>query len=212
MRRVALVLSSVAVLAASSAWSAPSWSADPTPTEFRKQLDAADRAFGEGSYLAAVERLRDGMQIANQALRMAVVEVLPVPPAGLVPVAIAEPAPSHNDPIAATFATTAIRPIERRYASQDGASTLRTLVAPNAPSVSFVQQQIRQAESDDRFAAIVVGDVAGVLVRSAPTIAVRFAVAGRHLLEIQATGIQESALLRMVDERTLQRLAAALGQ
>lgn len=212
MRRVALVLSSVAVFAASSAWSAPSWSVDPTPSDFKKQLDAADRAFGEGSYLAAVERLRDGMQIANEALRLAVVEVLPVPPSGFVPVAIAEAGPSRNDPIAATFATNAIRPIERRYVSQDGASTLRTIVAPNAPSVSFVQQQIRQAESDDRFVPIVVGDLAGVLVRSAPTTAVRFAVAGRHLLEIQATGVEESALLKMVDERTLQRLAAALGQ
>jgi hypothetical protein len=212
MRRVALSLSSVVALAALHSFTAPE-SADPTPTEFRKQLDAADRAFGEGSYLAAVERLRSGMQIAHDALRASVIEVMPAPPTGFVPVAMPDaPAPRPNDALAINLAVTSPRPIERRYQTHDGTGTLRILVAPNAPSVAFVQQQLRQAETDERFAAVVVGDTAGVIVRSAPTLAFRFALNGKHLLEIQTTGVEEEQLAKMVDQRSLERLITALGQ
>ena len=212
MRRVALSLSSAFAIVALTAFDAPSAPEAQPSAEFRKYLDAADRAFAEGAYLAAVSQLRDGMQVANDALRSSILAAMPTPPAGFVAVSMPEPNVNRADPLTAGLVTSTSRPIERRFQSHDGASTLRMVVAPNAPSVAIVQQQLRQAEGDERFVPIVIGGQAGVLVRSYNGASVRFAIKDRHLLEIQAVAVDEEVLGQIVDQRALEKLAAALGQ
>ncbi len=212
MRLPSLASFSLIAMAGLTAFSAPPASPGPGAADFKKALDAADRAFTAGSYLQSVAQLRDAIDLANATLRDALIEAMPGAPAGFRPLAVAAPAnPQVRDPLMSALASSAGRPIEKRFEALDGQGHIRIVVAPNAPQAATVAQLLRQTDNDGRFTAVVVGKYTGVLVKDVLGTALRFAVADRHLFEIQAAGLDDEKLRAMVDERTLQKMAALLA-
>ena len=204
---------SLIVLAGLTAFSAPPAVADRGALDFRKVLDAANRAYTEGAYLAAVDQCRTAIDLANDALRDALTNALPSPPSGFraLPMA-AKPGGETQDPLLGALALSAGRPIERNFESLEGDATIRVAVAPNSPAAHLVQQQLRRAEGDERFEAVIVGALAGVLIHSPQGSTLRFALRDRHLVEVRGRGVDDETMKSVVDERTIARLVEILGR
>jgi hypothetical protein len=204
-RHILLVLPTLAALAI------PSGSGSGSPQEFKSILTEAENAYARRDYLDAVDRLREGILVANGVLREALLTAMPLAPTGLVELPNPEPRVDPADPLGSAMALSPSRPIERRYQSRDGRAQFRVLVAPDSPAVQAVGRALARAEGEAQAELVERGPRIGLLTRSQAGFVLRFVVGERHLVEVRGSGVDEEQALARIDAAFLDRVARILG-
>ncbi len=181
-------------------------SADDVP----KVLQNATKAFEAKRYAGCARELKSALGLLSGLVRQQMLATMPAAPAGFAAVEDNNNnVEDANNPFAGLMGLT-MTPAERTYRKEDGDGELKISIMPEAPMAGMLTMAFNMAAMDKTAEVVTYGTNKGLLRKEGDRITLQILLGAKDLIDVNASGMNDETLLKVVDQAFVDRVAAAL--
>jgi hypothetical protein len=181
-----------------------------TSDDVPRILQNASKAFEAKRYAACASEVRTALGLLSGLVRQQLVAVMPAAPAGFEIVQQdSEAELDAGNPFAAMMGLTG-SPAERVYRKQEGDGEIRISITPESPMASALAMGFGVAALDKSAEVITYKGDKGLLRKEGDRLTLQILLSGKHVIDVQASGIDDESLLKLIDQAFVDRVLGAL--
>lgn len=179
------------------------------PADLPKVLANATKAFEAKQYGSCQRELKVALGLVARLVRGQILAAMPPAPEGFTAVEDKADAGDASNAIVQAMGMTSV-PTERVYRKDKGREEIKITVMADSPMAAMMGMAFNVAAMSKEGEVITYKENKGLLKKSGDRYELQILVAGKHLIQVEARGIDDDGLLKMVDQAFVDRLVTAL--
>jgi hypothetical protein len=180
-----------------------------TPEDLPKVMANATKAFEAKQYGACARELKTALGLVGQLVRGQILAAMPPAPPGFQKVENKDDNSAAGNPFVAAMGMTSL-PIEQVYRHEKSRDELKITVMADSPAAAMMGMAFNVAAMSKEGEVITYKENKGLLKKNGDRHELQILVSGKHLIQVEARGIDDDGLLATVDQAFIDRLVAAL--
>jgi hypothetical protein len=178
-----------------------------TAADLPKVLAQASKALDAKRYGACQRELKTALGLVAGLVRTQVLATMPPAPAGFT-AAEDQPQESGDNALAAAMGLMSL-PIEKTYHKESG-EQIRVSVTADSPMVGVMGMMFQAAAMSKEGELVNYKDNKALLKKEGDNYNLQIVVSGRHLISVDASGIDDEKLLQFADQAFVDRVVGVL--
>lgn len=179
-----------------------------TAADLPKVLQSASKNLEAKRYGACQRDLKTALGLVANLVRDQLLATMPPAPPGFQVVA-REKGDDSDAAVAHAMGVTLMQ-CEQKYRNETSHEEIEVTILPDTPMASMMTMAFNMAAMSKEGELITYKDHKGLLKKSGDRYELQILVAGKHLIQVQAGGIDDEGLLKMIDQAFVDRVAAAI--
>jgi hypothetical protein len=180
-----------------------------TADDLPKVLQSATKAFEAKRYAGCARELKSALGLLGGLVRQQMMATMPAAPAGFTAVEDHNDSGNEANPFAPMLGLLA-NPAERTYRKQEGDGELKISIMPEAPMAGMLAMAFNMAGMDKSSEVVTYGSHKGMLRKEGERLTLQILVNAKDLIDVNASGMSDEVLLKVVDQAFVDRVVAAL--
>ncbi|MEZ5962623.1 MAG: hypothetical protein R3F56_02140 [Planctomycetota bacterium] len=177
------------------------------PADLPKVLASASKALDAKRYGQCQRDLKTALGLVGALVRQQLLGVMPAAPSGFTAVEDKQEDEGANA-FAAALGVTAV-PVEKRYRNDSG-DEIKISVLADSPMVGMMGMMFNAAAMSKEGEVITYKENKGLLKKEGDGYNLQVVVSAKHLVTVDAHGIDDDGLLKMIDQAFVDRVVSAL--
>lgn len=180
-----------------------------TTADLPKVIANASKALEGKRYGACQRELKSALGLVGTLVRDQLLAAMPPAPAGFKAVEVKNDDTEGGNVMAQALGMMSL-PTERSYRKEGGGDEIKISILAESPMVAMMGMMFSAAAMSKEGEIVTYKENKGLLKKEGDSYNLQIVVSGRHLITVEAAGIDDAGLLKMVDQAFVDRIVAAL--